>query len=151
MQTTAAAQPRIVSSGSLVTNINGIPCLDFDGTDDFLVSTATLADFADAQDYSRPLDSPPETSNSATDFSGGKPIVMDVAGNWGGSFGLNGDFTAVQWTGAVSNDATFAASNNTTYVTIVYENSENDQVSVQLDYGAVFGQLRQRIWDIEPR
>jgi hypothetical protein len=42
-QSTAAAQPQIVSSGSVLTTINGRPSPNYDGTDDFLV-TATSAD-----------------------------------------------------------------------------------------------------------
>ena len=38
-QTTAASQPQIVSSGSVITE-NGKPALDFDGSDDYFISTA---------------------------------------------------------------------------------------------------------------
>ena len=41
-QATAASQPKIVSAGSLVTE-NGKPALDFDGTNDTLLSSASFA------------------------------------------------------------------------------------------------------------
>ena len=42
-QTTAASQPQIVDSGALVTDSNGNPSLDFDGVDDFLENSASIA------------------------------------------------------------------------------------------------------------
>jgi hypothetical protein len=39
-QTTAANQPQIVSSGSVINNINGLPTIQFDGVNDNLVSSS---------------------------------------------------------------------------------------------------------------
>jgi len=41
-QTTASAQPQIVSSGSVITD-NGKPTLDFDGSDDYLSNASSLS------------------------------------------------------------------------------------------------------------
>ena len=43
-QATTTAQPMIVNSGSLVT-LGGEPAMDFDGTDDFLASSAAISSF----------------------------------------------------------------------------------------------------------
>ena len=46
-QATAANQPKLVSAGSLVTK-NGLPAIDFDGSDDYLIGPAALIDATSA-------------------------------------------------------------------------------------------------------
>lgn len=82
-QSTAASQPKIVSSGSVITTINSKPSLLFDGSDDFLDGT-TLATFLDATDY--------------TMFSGSRPTAGGGGDSEGwGQPGIIGDSGGYQW------------------------------------------------------
>ena len=47
-QSTAASQPKIVSSGSIVAGVDGKVSLDFDGSNDRMVTSATLANYISA-------------------------------------------------------------------------------------------------------
>lgn len=52
IQATAAAQPKIVSAGSIITTINGKPTVLFDGVDDQMTNSTTVANMATASAWS---------------------------------------------------------------------------------------------------
>lgn len=79
-QSTAANQPKIVSAGAVVTNINGKPSVKWDGANTILISAAGLSSFVTAAAYTT-LSIFNAVSGGGGSF-GNKQIIAETAGDW---------------------------------------------------------------------
>lgn len=84
-QATASAQPRIVNAGTLDT-LNGLPCCVFDGTDDVLAGTSTVANFFTASAYSIAFGARATAGTTGSNILGDRALYADTGGYIGGGF-----------------------------------------------------------------
>lgn len=83
-QATAASQPKIVSAGSLIAAINGLPSLQFDGSNDRL-SYGTLGNFIGAGAYTMMALARPTAGGPNNDVTAaGKPALFGDGANYMG-------------------------------------------------------------------
>lgn len=83
-QATALNQPQIVTAGSLIATINGLPSVQFDGTNDLLAGAA-LANFVTATAYGIVSLSRPAAGGSDDTLVNERALFGDAGGNiWHG-------------------------------------------------------------------